>query len=346
MNNALQTLFHPFESSMIGPPAGRALFLNARLHPALGLLSAHPPFLQQHFKPYADELQAAGYEVLPDVPAEELQGVSLALILLPQNMREARFLIAQGLKALENGGLIACAAANNAGGGRLKKLLQEFGLSDIAQDSRNKAKIAWAYVPHNIKRMASDLTDSAISAGTQQRILNGGFISRPGIFGWDKIDAGSALLAAYLPGDLAGTGADFGCGYGYLSDALLQKAANIETLYALDADHRALDCARDNLAGKGVDIHLRWLDLTRPEGVPQDLDFIVMNPPFHEGKLTDSSIGMGFIHTACSALKPSGRLFMVANAHLPYERILEDSFASVRTIFEEKGFKGFDARKG
>ena len=81
-----------------------------------------------------------------------------------------------------------------------------------------------------------------------------------------------------------------------------------------------------------------WEDLARAVPV-RDLDFIVMNPPFHEGKKTDSDIGKQFIETASRSLRQGGQLWMVANAGLPYESVLGALFASHEKITEKNGFK-------
>jgi 16S rRNA (guanine1207-N2)-methyltransferase len=82
-----------------------------------------------------------------------------------------------------------------------------------------------------------------------------------------------------------------------------------------------------------------WEDLRRlPPDLPR-LDFIVMNPPFHEGKKTLPEAGQAFIKTASQALKPNGALYMVANTHLPYEAALAQSFKNVKPLAVEKGFK-------
>jgi len=75
------------------------------------------------------------------------------------------------------------------------------------------------------------------------------------------------------------------------------------------------------------------------------LDFIVMNPPFHEGKKTDFSIGLGFIKSSAAALSPRGVLYVVANAHLPYEDLLQAEFKTVEKLHEGGGFKVFTAHK-
>ena len=51
-----------------------------------------------------------------------------------------------------------------------------------------------------------------------------GLWSQPGVFSWNRIDPGSALLAQTLPA-LSGKGADFGCGVGYLAHTVLASPA-------------------------------------------------------------------------------------------------------------------------
>jgi 16S rRNA (guanine1207-N2)-methyltransferase len=70
-----------------------------------------------------------------------------------------------------------------------------------------------------------------------------------------------------------------------------------------------------------------------------------MNPPFHEGSSTLPRIGAAFIERAASCLRPGGALWMVANAHLPYEKILAASFSRSDRLRESNGYKVYKAEK-
>ena len=88
----------------------------------------------------------------------------------------------------------------------------------------------------------------------------------------------------------------------------------------------------------------RWHDVTA--GVPEQYDFIVSNPPFHTQSRADRpDVGRRFIAVAAESLKPGGRLFLVANRHLPYEAVLNASFGQVRVAGERDGFKVIEAVK-
>ncbi|MFX6728661.1 methyltransferase, partial [Acinetobacter baumannii] len=53
-----------------------------------------------------------------------------------------------------------------------------------------------------------------------RRIVDGRWISQPGVFAWDRVDPGSAMLTEHFPPRIGGAVADLGAGWGYLSATL------------------------------------------------------------------------------------------------------------------------------
>jgi len=320
----LKTLLLPFETGDLAWPEGTILFLNGDGMPGLpGRAVA-----QQYFKPRA----AGCVAEIPDGP------VDLVLIAGSKQRGETQYMIGRALELLKPSGTIVCAAPNDAGGKRLKADLEECGLSPVGL-SKHKSQVVWA-------QCCGKKAPAWVAAGRMQRVLSGAFVSQPGIFGWDKIDTGSALLAAHMPDEIfTGAGADFGCGYGYLADHILRRNHAVRMLYCLDADYRAVTACRENLAEYADRTAFVWTDLTAPQHDLPPLEWVVMNPPFHEGKKAQYSIGTDFIKTAASSLKPGGTLWMVANAQLPYETVLDVCFAKVVNVVEDEGFKVFHVRK-
>jgi 16S rRNA (guanine1207-N2)-methyltransferase len=139
---------------------------------------------------------------------------------------------------------------------------------------------------------------------------------------------------------MAGQGADFGCGVGYLAHGVL-SAPKVTALHLIDIDRRAVECARRNAADPRVT--LAWADARSAR--LSDLDFVVMNPPFHDAGHEDKALGQAFIQAAGAALRKGGVLWMVANRHLPYERVLAEVFRTVDLRAEIAGYKLFEARK-
>lgn len=325
-----------------------ALYLNGFPSPALGELSVQSLYVQQYFKPAYDQLTAHNIPAHALPPATD-QRFEAVFIHGTKNVVETRYLIALGLSYLNEGGIISICAENKAGGSRLGKMLSAAGLSDIDHHSKHKSRVVWGRKDSAV--LAGDVLTTWEEQGRVQDIT-GGYRSQPGLFGWDKMDKGSALLLEHLPAAnpkggskiFKGKGADFGCGYGFLSRSLLERYNTIRALHCLDADHRAVEFCSLNLPDSEAEISAGWADLTRKAPVPS-LDFIVMNPPFHEGKNSDQSIGQAFIENAASALKKNGQLWMVANSHLGYEAVLEHCFFSVTCVHEGQGFKVFQAIK-
>ncbi len=335
--NSAKALFLCFDEHIRPalPAAANILFINAGPGTPEGILC------QQYFKPDANRLAQAGYGVLQDIP--ESGTYDIVMVCGGKQHKETRFFMARALCLLKPGGTLLCAAAGDMGGKRLKKDLSSVGLN-AREMAKFHARVVWAsvQVPPENEALTGWLKDGAVQ---NVKIGEASYKSQPGIFGWDKVDKGSALLVAYLPEDLPGNGADFGCGYGYLARHVADKGAGTEELYVIDADARAIAACGDNLSNAGFPVQALWADLTMAvDGLPS-LDWIVMNPPFHEGKATKDSIGQKFIETAAHHLKSGGRLWMVANAHLPYEASLKAHFKSFTKLVEQDGFKVFEARK-
>ncbi|MCB1556278.1 MAG: class I SAM-dependent methyltransferase [Alphaproteobacteria bacterium] len=335
----LQTLFLPFETKALPWPAGKTLFINARLCPGWQRWAppGHLVTAQQFFKPHAVRLEAAGYAVQPDIPTDG--AYDAVLIAGGKQKKETLAFLAAALPLLKPAGTLVCAAPNDMGGKRLGKAFQTLGLEG-REEKKHHARVIWASVSSWDRTAADDWA----ATGRLQPVCGGAFMSRPGIFGWDKIDRGSALLAERLPTDLTGLGADFGCGYGFLSRAAQTRNPGVSKIWAIDADWRALAACRENIENSGS-VACLWEDLTKPVAALPPLDWVVMNPPFHADKQAQVACGQAFIENAARSLKPGGRLFMVANVHLPYEPVLRAGFTTVDKRFEGDGFKIFVATR-
>ena len=181
----------------------------------------------------------------------------------------------------------------------------------------------------------------AVEAGRPRLVEGLGLWSQPGVFSWDRLDPGTALLLDHLPA-LAGRGADFGCGIGVLAKAAL-ASAKVKAITLVDIDGRAVEAARRNVEDPRAEI--RWADLKSGAAGLANLDFVVMNPPFHLGGVEDQALGQGFLQRAASVLRRGGALWLTANRHLPYETVLKPLFSRVETRAEARGFKIIEARR-
>jgi 16S rRNA (guanine1207-N2)-methyltransferase len=159
------------------------------------------------------------------------------------------------------------------------------------------------------------------------------------VFSWDRIDPGTRLLLDHVVG-LAGQGADLGCGVGILALRALESPT-VHELACLDVDRRAVDAARCNIA----DARARFshADLRGPVAGLDSLDFVIMNPPFHDAGHEDRGLGLTFISAAAASLRRGGICRMVANVALPYEGRLNEVFSSARMLAQSGGYKVYEA---
>ena len=305
---------------------------NAAPHPLLTQLAAHAPdlALQQHFRPLCLELEQAGYQ-----PALELQG-EFDLMLLRPSKNKTQTLAWMGammLQLREGGRLLAC-CANRHGARSYEKALHTL-CGRVGSISKSRCRLLEA------RRSADtdvELARRWVEAGRPRYIDALGMQSQPGLFSWEKADTGSMLLLSYLPERMEGRGMDLCCGYGLLARHLLRNHPEIARLFLVDADHQALDCARKNLQSFSQLTRFCWLDAAS-EPLPADMDWIVCNPPFHRSHEQDMALGQAIIRSACNSLKSGGRLYLVANRHLPYETIMREHMRRDRIITQESGYK-------
>lgn len=287
------------------------------------------------------EIPPGAAQVSPMVPGsarlEDCADASLAQVhmLAPPGTVERRFVLAQALRALRPGGDLFVMAPKDRGGARLGRELQDFGCV-VAEEAKRHHRLCRLVRPEGALPLAEPLAE-----GAPRHIDNLALCTQPGIFSWDRLDPGSALLLATLPA-LKGTGADFGCGLGILARAVLASPAVI-ALTLIDIDRRAVEMAHRNVGDPRATI--RWADIRAADASLARLDFVVTNPPFHDGGSEDQKLGQVFIRRAAEALRPGGSLWLTANAHLPYERVLAESFKAVTVKASAHGYKVFEARR-
>jgi 16S rRNA (guanine1207-N2)-methyltransferase len=257
------------------------------------------------------------------------------LILAPPGTLERDYVLAQALRALKPGAPITAFAPKDKGGSRLKKTLEGFGCK-VSEDARKHHRFCHALRPADVAGVAE-----AIAAGAPRIVPSLGLWSQPGVFSWDRPDPGSVRLLEVLPA-LHGAGADLGCGIGLLSRAVL-ASPKVTALICADIDGRAVACTEHNLDDPRAKVV--WADLRRPLKGAADLDFVVMNPPFHDGGAEDRALGVAFIEAAAGMLSKRGVCWLVANRHLPYEAALGAAFSAVALKGEGGGYKIYEARK-
>lgn len=334
---SLKTLFHPFEAGVLAAPGTgvRALFLGAesgfRL-PESWRASIHAV---QGFRPDFRALERMGLASV--APRAEGEAYAAALVLAGRHRGQNELRVADAIERTIPGALILVAGAKDDGIASLRKRVGSL----VAIEGSLPKYHGLAFWFH---RPSGDEAVKTLRAANPAMLVEGSFHTTPGMFSFDRIDTGSKLLADHLPVDLRGHVADFCAGWGYLSAQVLARCPGVTALDLHEADFEALEAAKENLAGAVPKPRFFWRDLLS-EPVGERYDAIVMNPPFHRARAAEPEIGAGMIRAAAKALKPGGRLFMVANRQLPYKPVLAAAFSSHGEIAREGMFKVFSARR-
>ena len=171
--------------------------------------------------------------------------------------------------------------------------------------------------------------------------------SKPGIFGWNKIDRGSAFLIEHLPNFLQSYGKDnapqslldLGCGYGYLSCAASQHG--FEKITATDNNAAALRACQANFSAlfSALNIDSRPIAGDAGSQINDRFDTIICNPPFHQGFNIDSALTEKFLNASKRLLAPSGKALFVVNNFIALEKKAQDYFANVEEVARSGSFK-------
>ncbi len=167
------------------------------------------------------------------------------------------------------------------------------------------------------------------------------FYSKPGLFGWDKIDQGSAFLVEQLPRILQGARRppasllDLGCGYGYLS--IMTRDLALERRVATDNNAAALLAM-----GKNAQHFALQVDVVADDCGGQlapGFDLILCNPPFHQGFGVDAALTDKFLRQTRRLLSAQGKAVFVVNQFIALERAAQKYFRVIDTAGRNLSFK-------
>lgn len=278
----------------------------------------------------------------PLVPPEG--PVRVAVVFATKHREEVLLHLALAAERLEEGGLLILTAANDLGAGSLEKRVREL-FGQCEPFSKHKCRVLCAV--KKTESLDGDRLKAWKVQGEMRQVGAEGLWSCPGIFSWKRPDDGSRFLLDFLPEGLSGRGADFGAGNGFLAKGLLARNPGITSLDLLEVEGKALEAARRNLAVEASDarpLTFHWIDITQGVGLT-GLDFIVMNPPFHAERGSIPALGQRFIAEALDALRVGGKLYMVANRHLPYESVFSSMRGHILRRAEASGFKVLEIAK-
>jgi 16S rRNA (guanine1207-N2)-methyltransferase len=307
------------------------------------------------------DVRQAGFAELHGSPAasDHAGTFDVALLYLPKGKARQRWALDLAARALGPEGELRVAGGKREGIRSIRDAVAERFTTVLEITSGGHAQCIVARGP----RVVAGDTAAGLEQYASEAVLNVPgepltCVWYPGVYGADKLDEGSALLLGVLAasveaGGLAGVQRvlDVGCGSGVLG-AFVARAAQARGLLAeglhvdlVDVDALALEAARATLKRAGLgspEVSVFGSDVY--SGVSGRYDWIISNPPFHEGVRTSYDAADRLIREAPKHLRPGGRLVLVANAFLPYRDALDQTFGAHAVLAETGRFRVYEGR--
>lgn len=278
-----------------------------------------------------------------EIPAAQHGQFTTAIIDLPKGRRLARRWLVQAWQALQASGWLYLAGANEEGIQTVIRDAQDlFGpgailgyrkgnrIARFEKRDAGKTWPEWARQPGIAPQTwhEFDVTWAGLSLHLR---------SLPGIFSFDRLDAGTRFLLESIKIPAGARLLDAGCGYGMIGLAAgLSEAAEIDLV---DVNLLAMAAARQNFA---------QFDFTQARILPGDAlqavqdrqySLILTNPPFHAGKAVDYQMAEAFIRQSWQQLEPGGQFALVANQFIRYDRLMKPLFGRIEVAAQNRGYK-------
>lgn len=164
-------------------------------------------------------------------------------------------------------------------------------------------------------------------------------VSAPNVFSRERLDIGSRFMLQnmnliperHLVADLA-------CGNGVLGLAYMRQHAEA-VVHFYDESFQAIDSTERNLKKNFVG---RKAHVQAGDGLKNALidgyELILCNPPFHQQTTVSTEIARGLFSDCLKALVRQGELWVVANRHLGYHKVLKSLFGNCRVLASDHKF--------
>ncbi len=217
----------------------------------------------------------------------------------------------------------------------LIKFIQEQGIPVRVQRHKNKQ------IEATISYIESAIPQSDYAH--MQTLRDTDILCKGGVYGFNKIDKGSALLidmlTQYTHDNSLKLSAlsllDLGCGYGYLS--VMAHKLGFSSIDATDNCAGAINTCQANFSQWKIQGEVIADDCGR--NIKKQYDWVLCNPPFHQGFDHSKSLIEHFIKSASDRLKKGGNALFVVNQFIGIEKIAKNHFTNCTLLVKNDGYK-------
>lgn len=324
---------------IINPPAD--LFSHELLRAGiinLSILSSNY-YIYQYIKANSKEF-TLNIKFTSQFKLEGNERASLAIIYLPREKPFRDYLLSRGIDTLTPDGKIWLVGENRAGIKSAAKQLAKISASGASKlDSARHCSLLETQLNNDTQTTQKSLLQAKAGFSLEFNQKNWHFTTLPGVFSYARLDPASLMLLQSLEEQpVAGHILDFACGSGVLGICASSLQTDIQ-LDFLDVSAMALASTEINLKQSGLKATTTCLLASDAYSAVQcRYNAIISNPPFHRDTRQTLEVSEALIQQAPLHLKAKGELRIVANRHLPYLPLFQQTFQQVKTLASDRYF--------
>ena len=268
----------------------------------------------------------------------------LVLMAAPKGRDFARAFLWSTFRALRQGGKVYISGANTSG---IKSTLADaemlFG-RNVTLNTKQHHRIGVSLRSSAEKAFPTGWgSDPTVSVTRAMQTPQGSFTlaTMPGVFSWEHVDDGTRLLLELIEVTPDASVLDIGCGNGIIGIVAAQRAKQV---VMIDDNLLAVRCAMESVQiNQLANVHVLAGDVYG--GMDATFDLIVSNPPFHQDFDVTLNVAQRIIRDAKRHLNPNGKLVIVANAFLSYEKLMAEYLSDVQVLAKNSRYMVIQGQK-
>lgn len=277
-----------------------------------------------------------------DHVGQALDGI---VIYMPKAKQHLDMLLANMAHLIKPNGVLIVVGENKGGIKSVPKQLEKFGQHINKFDSAKHCGLVTCKVDN--PPTSFDIDSFGITRSYRVNDLELKVFSLPGVFGHKQFDPGTQLLLQQFADPdalrkMRGKLYDFGCGTGIIGSYFNKANPKLKVTMS-DISALAVYCSEQTL--KLNELAAEVIASDGMQEVHQHFEYIVSNPPFHDGLKNEYGITLAFIKNAYAKAGRGSRLTIVANRFLPYPEHIEKTFFKFTTLCRTNKFCVYEGLK-
>lgn len=310
----------------------------------MGLHQYHHHFTECASNAQQAQVFAASFS-LNELKKEAFDGI---VIYMPKSKQQLDMLIHNAAAMVKANALILIVGENKSGIKSVPKMLEKVGVQVNKVDSAKHCGLYVTSVETPLSNFAIDDYSIVRTYTVNEQEIT--VFSLPGVFGHKQLDLGTAFLLEQFSleklQDMKGELYDFACGTGIIGcyfSKYANKYHNRLNVSMSDVSALATYCSE-----KTAELNDVSVNVVSCSGFVQQamrFDYIVSNPPFHDGIKLDYMITENFIKQAFNGSKAYAMMTIVANKFLPYPDILQSVYKDYTEVAASNKFRVYSVTK-